>query len=231
VVPDRAKVRWQLPRWTTIALIVAVGLLASVVAGLLAARYSRSFNFDAASVVATAIATAALALFTAVLARATRVDANGTGQLVELTRRDQLLRDRGIAVVLRAEIVPSHCKAAIKNVGLGPVVYLTARVELRDESGTQLLTGVSSSDSALAPGEEFELDIELEPTSHLTKRTKVEGQLIYGTFLGRGPKPDHFLWKKNSQGQVSGLWGEEATPDRMARAVGRDDWAYLHSDQ
>jgi hypothetical protein len=206
---------------------VVIGVLASVVAGLLGARYDRSFNFDAASVVATAIATAALAAFTAVLATATRADAAGTAQLVELTRRDQFQRDRGIAVVLRLDIGPSQGSPTIKNVGLGPVVYLNVKVELRDEAGTPLVTGVSSNDVALAPGEECQVDIKLEATSHLTAVTEVKERLVYGTFLGRGSKPDHFAWKENSHGQVFGLWGEQATEERMRSVVGRDDWAYL----
>ena len=216
--------------WTAIALMVSMGLLRDC--GRRSSRrerYRTSFSFEAAAVVATAIATVALAALTAVLATATRADADSSKRLVELTAQDQRDRNRGIVVVLRPHFDNfDTCAVDIKNVGLGPAVYLTTRVELRDAADTPLRTGFSSNDYALASGEESQVDIDLTPTPYLTPTSKVERLLVWGTFLGRGAQPEHFLWNNESNANTFGLWGEAANPENMRSVVGRDDWAQLH---
>lgn len=210
------------------AAIVLVGISLPVLIGFIGPK-DKKFDFASAAIVATAIATLALAYLTATLASVTREDASGTRRIADATERDLKERNAGTIVVMRFDYdaASSTAQVYLKNVGLGPAVYINTVVELRAAEHKSLMSGTSANDYALASEEETDVRIRLVPSPDLTEKTLVEEVLTYGTFLGRGNDPRHFMWRRDEQGRVFALWGDHATAELMEGIVRRPNWATL----
>jgi Ca2+/H+ antiporter len=83
---------------TAAVLLLGISVPFGVI-GHFAAAQGQVFNWDSASLAATALATVLLASYTAVLATSTAKDVKATRSLARLAKRDQEQRDRATLIV------------------------------------------------------------------------------------------------------------------------------------
>jgi hypothetical protein len=118
---------------------IVIGLLGVavpfVLIGWLAERpYTGRFDWELASIFGTALGTTLLALATGALAYTTSGDVRATWELANLTKEDQLLRERPIVVAVGSSwefVSPTSGRfdVSLWNVGLGPALYVRLNAE------------------------------------------------------------------------------------------------------
>ena len=135
--PNRADPIRRLLRVRSAAFAFAVIVIAVLVGGVfghLASHGNEPFDWNVASVAATAFATIALAGGTFVLALTALEDAGASSRLASLARDDQWARDRPTIVILDYELQPADpsvgrevptAKILYANVGLAPAINVT----------------------------------------------------------------------------------------------------------
>jgi hypothetical protein len=186
---------------------------AFVVIGFLAAPNGQVFNWDAASLAATALATVSLATYTARLATSTAKDVEATGLLARIAEKDQELRDRATLTVTdvaygvgRGVDTPGVTVASITlvNIGLAPAAFITLKIEGLSDSGQRIFYGESDNGNFLHAGGERRVDIPLThaPDPPTPAETKVSGVYLQRNHLqGDLPhvkqKAERFEWKLN----------------------------------
>jgi|tagenome__1003787_1003787.scaffolds.fasta_scaffold20971959_6 hypothetical protein len=158
----------------TAAIGYAFGVLAAPDGHFLSnPRGSHAFEWDVASIAATAVGTVLLAAFTGALAWTTSGDVSATWELADLTRQDQISRDRPVVVIVgitrpatrsSADGSGVQCfqRAVVQNVGLGPAVRLNVRMRYIGSEEVAPREGTAFT-AALMPGEndvyEFNFDV------------------------------------------------------------------------
>jgi hypothetical protein len=195
----------------TATLLVLAIIAVFVVIGFLAAPRGQAFNWDSASLAATALATVSLAAYTARLARSTARDVEATGSLARLAAKDQELRDRATLVVTDVGYVPAvgasgaaTTVAAITllNIGLAPAAFISLDIVGSSNSGERIFHGLSDNGNFLRAGEELTVHIALthDPDSPQLAETKVSGVYLQRNHLQRDrphvdQNAEHFEWK------------------------------------
>jgi len=180
---------------TTAALLLVI-FGAFVVIGFLAAAHGQVFNWDSASVLATAVATMGLATITAGLARSTARDVEATARLARLAEEEQEVRDRATLIVTGVAYgigdsvaAPAVTVAGITlvNIGLAPAAFITLEIEGLSESGQRIFYGSSDNSNFLHAGAERRVDIPLthEPDPPTPAETKVSGVYLQRNHLRR----------------------------------------------
>ncbi len=145
---------------STVALLVAT-VLAGWIVGHFATGKAGSFNWDSGAIAATAFATISLACATLVLAYMALDSAATSRDLAYQGAMEQWRRDRPAIVVTSFEFSQAgpSCSVGMRNVGLGPAVYLTAHVVGHDSVGRTILHGASLNDHFLGPGEQETVEV------------------------------------------------------------------------
>jgi hypothetical protein len=196
----------------TAALLAFVISATFVVIGFLSATHGQAFNWDSASVAATALATASLATYTAGLATSTAEDVKATRSLAKLAKKDQQQRDRATLIVTGVAYVDASpglrvAGVTLVNIGLAPAAFITLEIEGLSDSEQRIFHGESDNGNFLHAGGECRVDIPLtpepvtrEPDPPTVAKTKVSGVYLQRNHLQRSrthadQNAGHFEWR------------------------------------
>jgi hypothetical protein len=125
------------------AFVLALVVASCVIVGYVGSPEER-FDWELASIFGTAVGTTLLALATGWLAYSTRKEVRATQELAELTREDQVARDRPVVMVEGWNHEPGkvggRLTVRLLNVGLGPAMRVRLSAEYVGDSTGQAPT-------------------------------------------------------------------------------------------
>jgi hypothetical protein len=187
---------FKLVIWT-VALLLATAA-AGFIVGIAGGEHGAEFNWEAATLGATAFATSVLAALTGGLAYTSVVDRQSRERVLVAVRRALPDQDEpGSPIVFGVYL---------RNVGAAPANYITIEIESEDSAGVPLF-GQSTNDHFLGPGEEEMVPVEVSIAD--PGRTDLPDDIrtrIRGVCADSASRPVHFLWQQYTWGGSSFLF-------------------------
>jgi hypothetical protein len=166
------------------------------VIGVAGASKGTSFDWETATVAATAFATTILAALTGTFAYTT---------VIAQQRSDRVLV--AVRLALRHQEHEGgtiSCNVTLRNVGAAPAAYITIKVESEDSARVPLV-GQSNSNHFLGPGEETDVIVDLAIAARRSLPDDIETR-VQGVCLNSASQPIYFLWQRYRWGGMSFLF-------------------------